>query len=273
MGYTIFISSFLLGFGLLIILSLKCKIALRIGMFLGLIIGFLTAIISYIFYDIVTFMPLQIALIFECFVITILTGLFIMIRFYRDPARTVPSSPNFIVSPADGTIRYIKEINKGTIPFSEKRNKRFKLEELVKTDALENSAYLIGIEMSILDVHVNRSPVSGRLTLQKPSKGVFISLRNIESIFTNERVTTIIDTGSFQIAVVQIASRLVRRIVSYLKEGDSIQIGQRMGMIKFGSQVDMVIPDLPEMVICRRVGDHVTAGTTVLCKYKIDDNK
>jgi phosphatidylserine decarboxylase len=267
---TIFISSLCLGCGILSLLAFKCRILLRIGFFSGLAIGFLTGIISYVFYHTVAFMPLQITLIFECIIIVVITTIVVAFRFYRNPERTVPSYSNIIISPADGTIRYVKRIKRGNIPFSEKKKNRYKLKELLKTNILKGDAYLIGIEMNILDVHVNRIPVTGTLTLLKHSKGIFKSLRDIDSIFENERVTSIIDTGHFQIAVVQIASRLVRRIVSYLVEGDSVLIGQRMGMIKFGSQVDIVIPVLPDMMIGVNEGDLVKAASTILCKYEID---
>jgi phosphatidylserine decarboxylase len=94
-----------------------------------------------------------------------------------------------------------------------------------------------------------------------------LSLRNIRSVFQNERVTTVIDQGRFQIGVVQIASRMVRRIVSYHREGDRVQKGQRIGMIKFGSQVDVVIPKLKDLEIRVQKGETVKAGKTILAMY------
>ena len=83
----------------------------------------------------------------------------------------------------------------------------------------------------------------------------------------NERVTTIIDSGTFKIAVVQIASRLVRRIASYLGEGDMVQIGQRIGMIRLGSQVDVAIPEIENLRINVKPGDEVRAGVSVIARY------
>jgi phosphatidylserine decarboxylase len=135
------------------------------------------------------------------------------------------------------------------------------------TDPPPNVAYLIGIDMNILNVHVNRSPIGGKIVLQKYIKGDFLSLRRPESETRNERVTTIIDNGQFKIAVIQIASRLVRRIVSYSKEGDIVAIGQRIGMIAFGSQVDAVIPQLENLKIAVKPGDRVRAGVSILARH------
>ena len=83
----------------------------------------------------------------------------------------------------------------------------------------------------------------------------------------NERVTTIIDSGTFKIAVVQIASRLVRRIASYLGEGDRVRIGQRIGVIRLGSQVDVAIPEIENLRINVKPGDEVRAGVSVIARY------
>ncbi len=91
--------------------------------------------------------------------------------------------------------------------------------------------------------------------------------RKQESDILNERVTTIIDNGEFRIGVIQIASRLVRRIVSYLKERDGVRIGQRFGAIVFGSQVDVAIPKMENLRIDIKPGDEVIAGISVIAKY------
>ena len=145
----------------------------------------------------------------------------------------------------------------------------FPLMEMTKTDMLKNGSYLIGIEMSVLDVHVNRAPVDGKIVYQKMIEGNFLSLREMAALMDNERVTTVIDNAHFKVGVIQIASRLVRRIVSYLTEGDTVQRGQRIGMIKFGSQVDVVIPKLNIVKLCIQSGDRVKAGSTILCTYEI----
>jgi len=122
--------------------------------------------------------------------------------------------------------------------------------------------------MNILNVHVNRAPIGGRVVFQKHTKGKFISLRRQEAAILNERVTTIIHSGTFKIGLIQIASRLVRRIVSYVKEGDTLQIGQRIGIIKFGSQVDLIIPKIENLEIKVKQGNEMLAGVSLIAEYR-----
>ncbi len=121
--------------------------------------------------------------------------------------------------------------------------------------------------MNILNVHVNRAPIEGKITLCKRTKGRFMSLRKQESEILNERVTTVISNGTFSVGVIQISSRLVRKIVSYFKKGDRLKIGQRLGAIVFGSQVDVVIPELNNLEIEVNPGEKVKAGISVIARY------
>jgi phosphatidylserine decarboxylase len=123
---------------------------------------------------------------------------------------------------------------------------------------------VIGIAMSFLDVHVNRAPISGRVAVLRRFPGLFGSLRRPEMLFENERATVVIERGDIQVAVVQIASRLVRRIVAYVEEGDDVAAGQRIGMIRFGSQVDLVLPLRDGLRVFAEPGDRVVAGETIL---------
>ena len=148
-----------------------------------------------------------------------------------------------------------------------KRGKRFELDEITSTDLLPDAAHLVGIDMNILNVHVNRSPIGGEIIFQTRTKGKFISLRRPESDIMNERVTTVIDNGTFKVGIVQISSRLVRKIVSYVKKGDALDIGQRIGSIVFGSQVDVVIPELENLKIEAKVNEEIKAGISVIARY------
>ncbi|MBN2415897.1 phosphatidylserine decarboxylase [bacterium] len=199
-------------------------------------------------------------------VLTLLYGVLLitamLINFFRDPERRDPDDPDALVSPADGTVIYVKRIEGGAVPVSEKKGRSFPLTELVETELLGKTALLVGIEMSIVNVHVNRAPAAGTVIHLQHIPGAFLSLRHEEAPFRNERCTTVIDTGSCLIGVVQIASRLVRRIVSYVRAGDTVGRGQRIGMIRFGSQVDVVIPDNAGMTVAVKPGDTVTAGET-----------
>jgi phosphatidylserine decarboxylase len=236
---------------------------LLIGFIVAVSTGFVT---SYI-HKAIGYFPVLFSIPLNIIFIIFFTSILILYSFYRDPERSVPLVENVILSPADGIIQYIQEINKDEIIFSSKKKQRFELKELTKTDLFKNGAYLIGIEMRLLDIHVNRSPVSGKIIFQKNTRGKFLSLRKFESIFENERLTTIIEAKHFNIAVIQIASRMIRRIVSYHRAGDVIKMGQRIGMIKFGSQVDLIIPKLNGLIIDVKLKDRVTAGISSIAQY------
>ena len=169
-------------------------------------------------------------------------GISLLYRFYRDPERTPPDRGDVLVSPADGEVIYVHESRHGVLPTAAKSGRRYTLRELVKTSFEATDATVIGLALNLLDVHVNRAPIAGRIVLQERHGGPFRSLRKLESVFDNERVTIVIEKSGFQVAVVLIASRLVRRIVAFVREGDSVGLGQRIGAIRFGSQVDVVVP-------------------------------
>lgn len=192
-------------------------------------------------------------------------------RFYRDPERTIPLTPDVIVSPADGEVLYVRDSQDGVMPVSTKHGRAYTLEELTKTPLQMRTAAVIGIGMSFLDVHVNRAPVSGRISLTRHIPGLFGSLRRLEMEFENSRVTTIIQQEDLQIAVVQISSRLVRQIVSFVHEHDEVRQGQRIGVIRFGSQVDLVLPSRAErgdLEVTVKPGDRLTAGESIVAIFK-----
>lgn len=191
-------------------------------------------------------------------------------RFYRDPERQPPPGDHTIVSPADGTVVYVKTSQGGHIPVSTKHGRRASLHELAGTHIHEGEAVVIGISMSFLDVHVNRSPIAGRIQFRRHFAGRFGSLRDPENLFANERATTVIQGKEVEIAVVQIASRLVRQIVSLVKLGQQVEVGQRIGVIRFGSQVDVVLPSRDDLHPLVHPGDRVQAGTSVLALLQRD---
>jgi phosphatidylserine decarboxylase len=267
MIWSVFISSLVISLIILPLLAWKWKIKLIIAVAGAVIIGALTGfVVNWLVYT-----PLKLNLpatiIVELIFILIVTFILAMYRFYRNPERTPPETENVILSPADGKIIYISPVTGPENLISTKGKRRFKLEEIISTDLLNDAGFLIGIEMNLLNVHVNRAPIGGRIVLQKHISGRFMSLGKPESEVLNERVSTIVDNGAFRIGIVQIASRLVRQIVSYLKEGDPVNPGQRIGMIRFGSQVDVAVPALHGLKINVRIGDTVQAGTTVLARY------
>ena len=188
----------------------------------------------------------------------------LLITFFRDPERPEPSRQDVIVSPADGHVVYVRPVQPGELPRADKRNRTCTLRELAGTTLGDGCATAIGISMNLADVHVNRAPVAGRVQLVEHVGGTFGSLRKPEMVLTNERVTTVIEEGDLQIAIVQIASRLVRRIVTFVATGEMLHAGQRIGAIRFGSQVDLVVPARPQIRLTVQVGDRVVAGQTIV---------
>src|SRR5206468_3847117 len=189
-------------------------------------------------------------------------------RFYRDPERGVPDRDDVIVSPADGKVIYVHESRGGVLPVSTKHGHPYTLRELTKMPLHSEGAVVIGIGMSFLDVHVNRAPIQGRITLQRRFSGRFGSLRLPEMVFENERVTTVIGRDDLQVSVVQIASRLVRQIISFVHEGQEVALGQRIGMIRLGSQVDLVLPARGDVKVMVKPGERVWAGESVVAVFQ-----
>ena len=185
-----------------------------------------------------------------------------MIRFWRTPKRAITAKPDEIVSPADGNVIYIKKVPQGQIPITFKNKVRATLNELSKTELLNEPAWLIGINMTPFDVHKNCSPIDGQVILNRHFDGQFLSLKNSMAILENERNTYVIQNNKLMVGVVQIASRLVRRIDSYVQVGQDLQKGDWLGMIRFGSQVDVIIPLQCEIAI--KVKQQLYAGKTVI---------
>jgi phosphatidylserine decarboxylase len=190
----------------------------------------------------------------------------LLYRFYRDPERTPPSGTNVMVSPADGVVIYVRRSANGVLPVSTKNGRDYKLVELTKTPLCTGDAIVVGISMSFLDVHVNRTPCSGRVIFRRHFPGLFGSLRHSEMTFENERATTVIEKDGFKVAVVQIASRLVRQIVVFVREGQEVALGQRMGVIRLGSQVDVVFTPAEHLKVMVKPGDQVRSGESIIAE-------
>ncbi|MGY1642852.1 phosphatidylserine decarboxylase [Geodermatophilus sp. SYSU D00703] len=187
-------------------------------------------------------------------------------RFFRDPERTAPEGEDIVVSPAEGQIIYVKRSADGQVPVSEKQGRSYRLDELVRTPLDVDEAIIIGIALSFLDVHVNRAPVGARVLAQRKFPGPFRSLKDPAAVFVNERATMLFEHRGTQMAVVLIASRLVRRIVAFVREGDDVAIGQRIGVIRFGSQVDLVLPARGDVDVLVEPGQRVRAGETIVAR-------
>jgi phosphatidylserine decarboxylase len=188
----------------------------------------------------------------------------ILYFFFRDPARTPPADDSQVVSPADGTIVYIRNIENGRFPFAVKGRNTIPLSEFAGADFVPDQGIQIGIAMNFLNVHVNRSPISGAIKMVRRIPGKFASLKHVASLLENERVLMVVEGKDLTLGIVQIASRLVRRIVPYVSENQDVAQGQRIGVIRFGSQVDLLLPKRAGLEVVVEVGDEVTAGETVL---------
>lgn len=206
------------------------------------------------------------------FIVGVCAVILFIIRFYRKPwlrkLRTLNGggySQNSIISSADGRIIYIKKIASGEIPVSVKNGRQATLTEIAQTGILDYPCLLIGIEMTPFDVHRNAAPVDGKIILNKHIDGEFRSLKDPEALAHNERNTMVfqMENGT-KIGIVQTASRLVRRIETYRKEGDMVSKSDWIGMIKFGSQVDMIIPASSK--VCVEVGQQVYVMETKIAE-------
>ena len=191
-----------------------------------------------------------------------LAFVFTMIRFWRVPRRRITAAMGQIVSPADGRVIYIRKITRGEIPISVKGRIPSRLEELTKTEILNDGGWHIGINMTPFDVHKNCAPISGEIILNRHFSGKFLSLKDEASRVENERNTYVLANDTVKVGIVQIASRLVRRIDSYVKEGDKVRQGDWLGMIRFGSQVDVIIPENYRVLI--DAGRQIYAAETII---------
>jgi phosphatidylserine decarboxylase len=269
MTWQIFLSSLVLSLILLIPLSIKWEIPKRIAIPSSLVVGILTGLIVKSIVENYHIKFWQI-LILQIFLIMGISASLLLWRFFRDPERVSPEDQNVILSPADGKVIYVKRIEKGAIPYSEKNGKKFSLNDFTQSDTLPPKGYLIGISMNFLNVHVNRAPIGGKVSLIRPIKGGFASLKKKEAVIQNARALTIIDNGNFKVGIVQIASRLVRNIVLYLQEGHEVHRGERIGMIRFGSQVDLILPSLPSLRIEVNPSEEVKAGISIMARILKD---
>ena len=162
------------------------------------------------------------------------TGLFVFVAFFfRNPRRTIPSDPQAIVSPADGKVVLLERVGNVT---------------------------RMSIFLSLFNVHVNRSPIAGRIETVNYKPGKFLVAFNDKASTDNERNVVMVSDGRINIVFTQIAGIVARRIVFWKKPGDSVAKGEVVGLIRFGSRVDVLFPAGTEATV--QVGDHVKGGST-----------
>jgi phosphatidylserine decarboxylase len=174
----------------------------------------------------------------------------LIVWFFRDPHRAVPVEPGLVVSPADGTVVAI--------------------EDLDHDDFVGGPAVQIGIFLSIFNVHMNRAPVAGRVVGLRYRAGKYLNALRAASAKENEQLAVRMQeaTAPYRRYVVrQITGAIARRIVCWLKPGDAVARGERFGMIKLGSRTELVLPREAGLTVRAKLGDKVKAGATVLAAY------
>ena len=185
--------------------------------------------------------PLKVTILLAAAVI-----LFLTLNFFRDPERKAPEQKGIIVSPADGKVIVVREN--------------------ITNSYVGKNCKQISIFMSPLNVHVNRIPISGKVEHLKYYEGKFIAAFDDKASENNERMETGIVSNEGKVLFTQIAGFLARRIVNELKIGNDVTIGDRFGMIKFGSRVDIFVPGNWAPTV--KLNDNVHAGETILFKMK-----
>jgi phosphatidylserine decarboxylase len=161
--------------------------------------------------------------------------------FFRDPERAIPPGPGLVVSPGDGLVT-----------------------ETVAINTPDGPRQRISIFLSVFDVHVNRSPIGGVITRVHYRKGLYLNAMNPESAERNEQNVVTVRGDGYEVTFKQIAGLIARRIVFNYAEGATVARGQRVGLIKFGSRVDVILPSTASLRV--RVGQRVQGGASVLAE-------
>ena len=173
--------------------------------------------------------------------VSLVLTLFVLF-FFRDPERTVPQGAGVVVSPADGRVIVVKDIFEPTY--------------------LKQEVKQISIFLSVFNVHVNRSPISGTVETVKYNPGKFHVASVDKASLDNEQTAMVVSDGQHKVLVKQIAGLIARRIVCYSKPGDAIETGERYGLIRFGSRVDIFLPK--DAAIKVKVGDRVKGARDII---------
>ncbi|HET6208296.1 MAG TPA: phosphatidylserine decarboxylase family protein [Terracidiphilus sp.] len=166
--------------------------------------------------------------------------------FFRDPHRTIPAGPGLVVSPGDGLVT-----------------------ETVHISTPQGSRQRVSIFLNVFNVHVNRSPVAGVLTAVRYQKGKYLNAMNPASADSNEQNVATVRGDGYEVTFKQIAGLIARRIVFWPHEGDRLERGQRVGLIKFGSRVDVILPAEAELLV--KVGQRVKGGSSVLAAMPVSE--
>lgn len=193
------------------------------------------------------------AAVFSAFALPILIGLWIAfsiftLYFFRDPEAKCPACPNMVISPAHGKVDVIDKINEPLF--------------------MKGECHRISIFLSVLDVHVQNAPVSGKVTFYKYTTGEFMNAMRTECADCNENAFLgfeSADPPEKRIGLRLIAGVIARRIVPFIKEGDDVVKGDRISLVQFGSRGDLYLPLDAKIKV--RLGEHVTGGETIVAEF------
>ena len=202
--------------------------------------------------------------------------------FFRDPQRRTPTG-RVVVAPADGVVLYVRHVTAGLAPNPVKRGTPIELSEWTGAVELPRDGTLVGIYMTPLSVHYNRAPVAGtvkrvvartarheNLSMTRTFMRLLWNMRPYEEdsryVVENAR-NTIVFGGPAPMAIVQIADRYVNHVDCFVHEGQSVAAGEKVGMIRMGSQCDLYVPRASGVTIACAPGQHVRAGESVLGRY------
>lgn len=168
--------------------------------------------------------------------------------FFRDPPRVTPVNEDFIIAPADGRISHISKV----VPPAE-------------LDLGDQPMTRVSVFMNVFNCHINRAPVKGRIKQIIYKKGAFVNAELDKASSDNERNSMIIESVHGPIAVVQIAGLVARRILCWSREGEEIVTGERFGLIRFGSRLDVYVPDAATVTVA--LGQTAIGGETIVARY------
>ncbi len=174
----------------------------------------------------------------------------LIVYFFRDPMRRIPADPGLLVAPADGKV--------------------VEITRLTHDDFVGGPAVRVGVFLSIFNVHLNRAPAASRVIALRYSPGAFLDARDPQCAMRNENTWIGLEEESpphRRMVVRQISGKIARRIVCDLRPGESLARGQKIGMIKFGSRTELIVPDTADLELKVAVGQKIRAGTTVMARY------
>src|SRR5882724_4657345 len=167
-----------------------------------------------------------------------------MLYFFRDPERTIPSDSDIIVSPADGRVTRVQPLD----------------------SSAPDSGTVVSIFLSPLDVHINRAPIAGIVTDVAYTHGKFLIATSEKASLLNEQNALTIKGEKIEVICKQIAGIVARRIVCWKKPGDFVELGERIGLIKFSSRTDLIVPSNVEIIV--REGSRVKGGLSILGRIR-----